>query len=369
MEKPRCFTLFLESCSTKSTKKNYSYQLKRFLEWAHKDYASILLLTKSELNELLEDYALYLKRTVSPNSLETYFAGVFQYLDFNDREYSKKRINRLLNAELERRGGERPIKSKELLEMDRTAPTTRVRAILRIFAFTGMRPEALAELKIIDAEEMPDGFLCLWIYATTNKRKPVFIPPQVVQVLKQYHEERRENGEKLTSESYVISSEYDFVTLKHKPISSPSMARIMVTMMSRAKVKRVKVSKNRFDLASCGCVRKRFNTILKENPDISFAIAEKLMDHNSPLERAYTVPTRDKLFQEYKKAVNDLEFDPTRKLEIENLQLKQENETVQRIKTNFETYESRMVELINDALTDPEGFKKKVSEFRKQNNE
>ena len=65
----------------------------------------------------------------------------------------------------------------------------------------------------------------------------------------------------------------------------------------------------------------------------------------------------------------DLEFDSTRKLEIENKQLKQENETVNRIKTNFETYESRMVELINDALTDPEEFKKKVSEFRKQKDE
>jgi len=43
------------------------------------------------------------------------------------------------------------------------------------------------------------------------------------------------------------------------------------------------------------------------------------MDHKtSALEEAYTVPTKEELFQEYKKAVPDLMFDEAEKLRIES---------------------------------------------------
>jgi len=48
-------------------------------------------------------------------------------------------------------------------------------------------------------------------------------------------------------------------------------------------------------------------------------MAERLMDHKlSALEEAYTVPTKEELFEEYKKAVPDLMFDEAEKLRIES---------------------------------------------------
>ena len=318
MENPRCFLLWNNTFESVRTKKDYNYKLDVFLKWAHKDYESVLLLTKSELTVVLEDYALYKKRRVSINALSSYFYAVFSYLDFHDREFNKRRIKRLLKGEKENKGGKRAITDQELINMDRYAHSKKARTLLHLFAFTGVRPEAISELKLKDVEQMPDGYLCLTIYAGFDKEKPAFIPPTAVKILKEYHSERQDNGEKLGLDSYVIGASTLSATLRPNPISPTTFAQMMNLMMKNASVKKIKTG-NRYDLASCNGIRKRFNTILKRNPDISFAMAEKLMDHKgSALEEAYTVPTKEELFEEYKKAVPDLTFDEAEKLRIES---------------------------------------------------
>jgi len=350
VENPRCFLLWNESFSSVRTKKDYNYKLGVFLKWAHKDYESILLLTKSELTEILEDYALYKKRRVSINALSSYFYAVFSYLDFHDREFNKRRIKRLLKGEKENKGGKRAITGQELINMDRCAHSKKARTLLQLFAFTGARPEAISELKLKDVEQMPDGFLCLTIYAGSNKEKPAFIPPTAVKILKEYHSERQDNGEKLGLDSYVIGASKLSATLRPNPISPTTFAQMMNLMMKNASVKKIKTG-NRYDLASCNGIRKRFNTILKRNPDISFAMAEKLMDHKtSALEEAYTVPTKEELFEEYKKAVPDLTFDEAEKLRIESDNKQKKIDELESTKNQIAELKARMdsiTELMN----------------------
>lgn len=350
MENPRCFLLWNESFSSVRTKKDYNFKLDGFLKWAHKDYESILLLTKSELTEILEDYALYKKRRVSINALSSYFYAIFSYLDFHDREFNKRRIKRLLKGEKENKGGKRAITDQELINMDRCAHSKKARALLHLFAFTGARPEAISELKLKDTEQMPDGFLCLTIYAGSDKEKPAFIPPTAVKILKEYHSERQDNGEKLGLDSYVIGASKLYATLRPIPIRPTTFAQMMNLMMKNAGVKKIKTTKTRYDLASCNGIRKRFNTKLKRNPDISFAMAEKLMDHKtSALEEAYTVPTKEELFQEYKKAVHDLMFDEAEKLRVENDNKQKKIDELQSSKVRIAELESRM-DTINQQL-------------------
>jgi len=117
----------------------------------------------------------------------------------------------------------------------------------------------------------------------------------------------------------VIGASKLIATLRPEPIRPTTFAQMMNLMMKNAGVKKIKSTKNRYDLASCNGIRKRFNTKLKKNPEISFAMAERLMDHKiSALEEAYTVPTKEELFEEYKKAVPDLMFDESEKLRIES---------------------------------------------------
>jgi len=117
-------------------------------------------------------------------------------------------------------------------------------------------------------------------------------------------------------------------------------------MMKNAGVKKIKATKTRYDLASCNGIRKRFNTKLKRNPDISFAMAEKLMDHKtSALEEAYTVPTKEELFQEYKKAVHDLMFDEAEKLRIESDNKQKKIDELESTKNQLSELKARMASI------------------------
>jgi len=57
---------------------------------------------------------------------------------------------------------------------------------------------------------------------------------------------------------------------------------------------------------------------MKMNPNVSQAIGEMLMDHSNYLEKHYFKPTREQLFEEFKKAISELEFDEAIRLKIEN---------------------------------------------------
>ena len=79
----RVLNLFENACGSEKTFKTHKYSLVKFLEWCHKDYESLLLLGQKDIEDLLQDYVLYLKKKIkaddlSPNSVSTMFAGIFK---------------------------------------------------------------------------------------------------------------------------------------------------------------------------------------------------------------------------------------------------------------------------------------------------
>ena len=118
--------------------------------------------------------------------------------------------------------------------------------------------------------------------------------------------------------------------------------------MIKANIKRVKTGK-RYDLATCTGIRKRFNTILKMNLDISYPIAEMLMDHKYRLESHYLKPTKQELFLEYKKAIPDLVFDESEKLKIDVENKQKKIDELESSKVRIAELESR-IDTINKHL-------------------
>jgi len=317
VEEPRCLVLFLESCKSESCRKNYLFQLEKFLKWSKKDYESLLFLAKPELTNLLVDYALYLKKRVNPNSLPIYFGGIFKFLDMNDREYNKRKINSLFGEKVKRRG-DRPITDEELNEMIRVSSNEKQKSLIHVFSATGCRPDAITSLRLKDVKEIGDGCLSLRVYAGSTHESFAYLYRLASDALKKYHAWREANGEKMTSESLVFVASRQFASMSSKPLRPTTIAKIFSGIMKKAKIKREKDGHKNYDLASCGGFRKRFNTKIKRNPEISHAIGEMMMDHKNKLEAHYLKPTREELFEEYKKAIPELVFDESEKLRIEN---------------------------------------------------
>ncbi len=59
VKNPRCLNVFLNSCKNKATRETYVNHLNAFLKYVEKDHESLLMLTNSELNEIVENYVMF----------------------------------------------------------------------------------------------------------------------------------------------------------------------------------------------------------------------------------------------------------------------------------------------------------------------
>ena len=330
MEKPRCLILFEASCKSKATKQSYLYELQKFVKWAKRDYEALLFLEKTELTDLLVDYALYLKQRVSANSMPIYFAGIFKFFEMSDREFNKRKI-RALYGERVKRSGDRPITNEEINIMIRACQNQKQIALIYLFSSTGDRPQAIAELKMKHIEPIGNGCLSLKLYEGSLHEMYSFLYETASNELKKYFEWRESQGEKLNPESFVFTNSSVLSFLTVSPMHSTSISSLFSDIMKKAGVKRTKVNGKNYDLSSTGGFRKRFNTIMKLNPNVSQAIGEMLMDHSNYLEKHYFKPTREQLFAEFKKAIPELVFDEAEKLRIEN---EEKQKTIEKLESD-----------------------------------
>ncbi len=326
---PRCLILFESACKSKRTFKTYKFLLDKFLEWCHKDHESFLMVPVSNLENLLQDYCIFQRKRVdsneiSPNSIPTYFNPIFRFLKVNRVKIDKESIIQLF-PDKKKLGGYDAVTTEQLVKLLNATDTKRDKAIIHFFSATGARPEAVCELQLKHLTEYQDGFFKVVLYSDDFKHEMItFLNPESAKALKEYFEERESNGERLTAESWV------FVVTNPRSLnpSSNSMSynvleNMMLRVWSRSGIKRIKIG-NRYNLDSTTSIRKRFDTILEMNPEVSVGIIQYLMDHTGYLSGThYRRPTEDHIFKAYR--IVSAELMISNELRIE-LQLKQKED-------------------------------------------
>ena len=91
----------------------------------------------------------------------------------------------------------------------------------------------------------------------------------------------------------------------------------MFRLWRKSGIKRIKTGK-RFDLASTTCFRKRFDTILEFNHEVSMGAAQYLMNHDGYMSgKHYRRPTVEQVFEVYKKASPQLMVSNELRLKLE----------------------------------------------------
>lgn len=341
-DKPRSQVLFENACTSKATLSTYSGLLGQFLKWTHKDHESLLLLPDDQLNIFLEDYLIFMKKRYPRSTIKTHLAAITKFLIINDRLVNTKKLAMFLPEE-SKRGGKRAITTEEIQRMLAHAGTKRAKAIIHLFSATGSRPEALCDLKIKHLGQMPDNCKSLILYEDSTHELVTFLHQEASQAIDEYFEERTKRGEYLKDESFVIGRETFIINENNpRPVTLTSLESSLAHAMKRAGIHRVK-TRNRYDLAVCGGFRKRFDTILKINPNISYAIAEMMMDHKIRMEGYYFKPSKEQLFEEYKKAIPELTIDDSKRLKIKNEKLEKE-------KSEIETEKQKYAKLLEDFM-------------------
>lgn len=319
---PRCLVLFENACNkSPRTFKTYKFLLDKFLIWCHKDYESLLMVPSNELEDLLQDYCIFLRtrvdsKEISPNSVSGHFNPIFKFLKVNRVKIDKDSIIQLYPDKI-KLGGHDAITTEQIVKLLNVCDTLRDRALVHFFSATGARPEAVCQLQLKHIEEFEDGFNKVILYSEDFKHEMItFLHFEAVKALKEYFEERKSNGERLTSESWVFGVSGSW-KLDSKSMSYNVLENMFDRLWKRSGIKRVKIG-NRYNLASTTSIRKRFDTILEMNPEVSSGASQYLMDHTGYLSGThYRRPTEAQIFKAYRAVSVELMISNELRMELE----------------------------------------------------
>jgi len=314
---PRCLELFLHSCKNNATRETYTNHLNAFLKHVGKDHESFLMLSDDDRNIILEDYMMFCSKNdrYARSSIKGIFAAIDKFLVVNDKMMNKKKLMMFLPEQ--KNTEQRAITTEEIRLLLLVAQKARNRAIVHSVTATGCRPEGLADLKMKDLDFMAHGFTSVIFYSGSKNEFQHFFHSEATESINDYLEIRKQRGEEFKPETYVFCK-VNCIGDEEGRMSSEGVGSVIEHLMEYSEVKRVKQTSKRYDLPVCNGFRNRFNTILKRNPNIPYAVAEHFMDHEFRMESSYFKPTKLELLDEYKKAVPELLVSKESRLKLEN---------------------------------------------------
>jgi len=312
--------IFEQTIKSKYTLRNYREHLKRFLEFTKlRDYDSLLKLSKDDIQILIEDYVMYLKKTMNPNSVDTMMRGIKHFFVINKVGLYWELIRKLYPEKV-KSSGFMPFTTKDVQSMLDATTSKRNKAIIHFLASTGSRIGVFDYcLSMKHLKSMDEGCMAVLIYADEIDEYWSFLTPEATNSLNDYFQQRQDDGEKFSKDSPIFRSKYFLGIEKTKPLRLKSVQSLIFRILGNSDVKRVKVNKN-YNIQMAHGFRKRFNTILKLESDVNSNLAEKMLGHSIThrLDNTYFVPKVEDLFKEFKKAIPELTVGEELRLKLEN---------------------------------------------------
>ena len=351
----RCLMLFSAAIKSEATKITYLWQLDKFKEWAEiKTYDSLLEAPDKDLQILLEDYTMYLKSKISPNSVPIYFAPIELFYVMNDKTLNFKKIRKLFPEKI-KKGNERAYSHEEIRKMLDTCKDYRTRAFVLLLATSGARLGAIPDVRIRHMKKIEDCY-AIQIYEGSLQEDYIFTTPETATAIDDYLQQRRNDLETIHDESPLFRTIYETGVINPNPCDKAALSHIV----DKLKVPRRKSAKTgRFDVAIHHGFRKFFATTIKQVDTISPTMSEKLINHVGivQLDGSYFKPTLEQMYESYKKAIPDLTFSNEQRDHLKIEALKKEVETIDNLKTRLEIVERQKEDVQND-------LKDKISEHK-----
>ena len=300
------------------TRRTYLYYLNNYLDWTNQTPDQAVSQDIKEIQTSLENYCTLLRdKEFSRAYLKLVFSSLSLFFGMNYKEVNKTRITKMIPPQEDKVGGiayETEDIKKILEAIDKTAITKkgkqypiktklRSRALVHFMAASGCRLGGTYDIKFKDLEKIENCY-CVKVYSGSVYEYLTFLTPEASKALDEY----------LKTRDFESEPEYDrrdnLLTGRDKRIffmSYEAMRLCLNRLVRRAKLQDHKEGK-RYDKPLCHAFRKRFNTILKSNQEINPNLTELMLGHTEtiPLDKHYLKPTKEKLFVEYRKGINDL---------------------------------------------------------------
>ena len=357
MEMSKSMMNWQQGIKSIETFRHYQNNLKKFLRFTKiQNYDILVDLPILELKEMLEDFVVSEKKNrLSYSRIKGEINAIDSFLQNNDVYIETRRAKKWLPARLKQRN-DTPYTTKQLVEiLDclKSKSSFRLRVATHILCSSGARVGFSKYLKFKDIGEFQkDGCKSILIYSGEIDEYYSFINPETVEVLDQWIEYRKSQGEKVTGSSWVIPTGKDYSkTCVRGDISCKITQRIKT-------VDRGEKIRGRFDTAVMHGMRKRWDTVAKDTDGVNYNKIEKMFAHSTThkLDTVYYKPKLDELFKEYDKFYRGLYISDSYKLRVEL----EQKETV--IEEN-QAQKDDKIKSLEDRLERFEAFMKSTVKF------
>jgi integrase len=331
--------LFLESCRSEETRKQYNTYLKKWLTFVGLEL-SFDNINRKAIEDKIIEYIIYLKKQgKSKVAIHNYLEPVCSLYAINDVILNRKKINKFV-PENRKIKNDRAYTHEEISKLLEIADE-RMRVIILLMSSTGIRIGAVPSIKLKDLQDAK-----LTIYENTNEEHFTFISPECEKAVKFYLDMRSRYGEKLTDKSLLIREQFD-VRLP-APVKARQISKTAIQLKLYDLCRRCGIDKQ--DIAIAHGFRKFFmNQCVnsKMNPEIR----EMILGHKIGLASAYYRPTEQEMFSEYQKAVNNLTINEENRLKFKVNQLTERQDEIELMKLKHEKEMEAMDHKLNKIMS------------------
>jgi len=299
-----------------------------------------------------------LKRNLNPNTIPSYVNPVKLFLESNDIDLNWRKIRRLFPSPV-KATGDSAYSTEDVRKMLDCTPNLRNKTLIHFLASSGCRIGALPELKLKHLTEMPLGCKAVQVYEDSIEEHYTFLTPEASKILDDYLDQRKKDKESLSSESPLFRTIYSLGMAKATPMSKKAMQAVIDRATRNAGIRHYSdKKKGRYYVQLDHGFRKRFDTIMKLNKDVNDNVVEKMMGHKRGLDRSYLKPTKEQMFEEFKKGIPDLSIDSTQRLLIEKKVLEEEKSKLEKKNSEFEIINPYVKDLVKLLESNPTLIKK-----------
>lgn len=326
----------------KITKEEIESQITNQLE-------NFLQLSPKDIERKIIDYVIHMRNNrLSYSSMRGRISAIVSFLELNDILTNKKKIEHYF--------GEHLIKkdfaySMEDIQKMCSMATFRTKLITLMFSSTGIRREALIKLQLKHLKKIEEFDLYRFvIYEGTQEEYTTYCTPECAAMIDQYLDHRRNSGEKLTPESYLIRNHFDSNDPERvknvKPVTGQDLNTMFTNLLRNAGLRQANSKKGyeRHDKQIFHAFRKFWNSTLVK-ADVNQLVKEKLMGHSPAFDNSYLRLDEDKLLSEYVKSLDSLTVDPANRLKREVKILKAEKSQYESLKSEFEKFKDQVLRL------------------------
>jgi integrase len=314
------FDTVLDSLNSKHTKRQYQHHLKRFFNWQ----------TSNKSDDITTEIINYLHGMKQEGLSYSYrnlaLAAIKHYHEMHDILLNWRKIARFL--------GERKFDNdlraytREEIQKLLDVASVKYKAIIMLYASTGMRREALIDIKLSDMEYLHDYQIYkIKIYKKTPHEQLCLTTPECAKAINLYIENKDNAGE------YFHRVAPNTLSTKLRELAlDASVANQQMTGNKRGQFR---------DHIPCIHGLRKFCITQMAKAKVDTEIAKLLTGHSIGVRSKYLNYTDEDLLQEYLKAVNNLTINEENRLKLKVKSLEDEKDA------KITALESKVSELSN----------------------